>query len=355
MNALQLPAPVASVLPAVVEAQPAAQNPARVYLAGLSTGSRRTMAQALNVIADIAAPGATLDTLRWDTLRYAHTQAIRARLAERQAATANKALSAATVNKALSALRGTLKAAWRLGQFTPTRAEVDAARARGALPPSGADLYMAAADVASVKGEKPAQAAGHAVTLGELMALVAACNDGTAAGARDAAMLGLAYAGGLRRAEVVALNRDDLDTVTGVLTVRGKRSKTRTVPVHNGALSALQAWLAVRGEAAGPLFYPVRKGGHMHAGRLSTQAVYSAFRGRAQAANVRAFSPHDLRRTFAGDMLDAGVDIATVQKMMGHASVSTTAGYDRRGERAKQDAAKRLHFPYQAPRPAGRP
>lgn len=321
MNALQLPAPVASVLPAVVEAQPAAQNPARVYLAGLAVGSRRTMAQALNVIADMAAPGSTLDTLPWAMLRYAHTQAIRARLAERY--------DAATANKALSALRGTLKAAWRLGQMD-------------------ADAYMAAADVASVKGEKPAQAAGRAVTLGELMALVAACNDGTPAGARDAAMLGLAYAGGLRRAEVVALNRDDLDTVTGVLTVRGKRSKTRTVPVHNGALAALCAWLAVRGDAPGALFYPVRKGGHMHAGRLSTQAVYSAFQGRAQAAGVRAFSPHDLRRTFAGDMLDAGVDIATVQKMMGHASVSTTAGYDRRGERAKQDAAKRLHFPYQA-------
>jgi len=67
---------------------------------------------------------------------------------------------------------------------------------------------------------------------------------------------------------------------------------------------------------------------------------------RAKQANVKAFSPHDLRRTFAGDMLDAGADISTVQKIMGHSSANTTASYDRRDKRTKKAAAGLLHVPY---------
>ena len=80
---------------------------------------------------------------------------------------------------------------------------------------------------------------------------------------------------------------------------------------------------------------------------ITSQAVYNILEKRRKQAGVEPFTPHDLRRTFAGELLDAGADIATVQQLMGHASVQTTAGYDRRGAEAKRKAVAKLHVPYQ--------
>jgi integrase len=157
------------------------------------------------------------------------------------------------------------------------------------------------------------------------------------------------YACGLRRAEVVGLDVGDFDSDSGKLTVRsGKGRKARIVYVTNGALAALNNWLAVRGAASDtPLFLGVNKAGRIdYERRLSTQAIYHILKTRAAQAGVKEFSPHDFRRTFAGDMLDRGADISTVARLMGHASVTTTARYDRRDEETKKKAAGLLHFPY---------
>ncbi len=72
---------------------------------------------------------------------------------------------------------------------------------------------------------------------------------------------------------------------------------------------------------------------------MTDQAVLDILRQRGKEAQIASFSPHDFRRTFTSNMIDAGVDIVTVQNLMGHASPVTTARYDRRR------AASLLHTP----------
>jgi integrase len=162
-------------------------------------------------------------------------------------------------------------------------------------------------------------------------------------------MLAVLYGAGLRRAEAVGLDLADYDPDTGALAVRGKGRQHRTTYVTNGAAEAMAAWLALRGPEPGALFFGVSPGGRLDPERrhMTGQAVLAMLRRRAGQAGVAGFSPHDLRRTYAGDMLEAGADLATVQALMGHASPTTTSRYDRRPEAARRRAAERLHVPYQ--------
>jgi integrase len=277
------------------------------------------MGNALDRIARMAG-AADADTCPWGAMRAQHTAAIRAQLTESGAA-------AATVNQALAALRGTLTAAWRLGQLT-------------------AEELARATDVKSVKAERCEAATGRAVTYGEAMALAAACNDGTPAGMRDSAILAVAYACGLRRAEIAALDMADYTMSNGrIMVSAGKGNKQRELFVDNGAKRALDTWLALRGPGAGAIFTPIRRGGHIAGGSMTAQAIYNVIVGRCESANVEGVTPHDFRRTFIGELLDAGVDLATVATLAGHSDPATTARYDRRGSRARQQAASRIHWP----------
>lgn len=316
MNAITKSTPNADLM--LSQAQPLDQNPAAVYLAGLQPSGRRTQAQALQTVAGMLGADDAL-SLDWAALRYQHTAAIRARLAETYAP--------ATANKILSALRQVLKHAWRLGQMT-------------------ADVYQRAADLQPVTGETVP--AGRELSTGEILALMNACaSDPGPAGIRDAAIIALLYGCGLRRQEVVNLSLASYDPETGKLTVAGKRNKYRIAYLTNGAFDAMADWLATREIGGDALFVAVNKGGKQDTGKqLSAQAVYNVLVKRASEAGVKDFSPHDLRRTFVSDLLDKGADIATVAKMAGHANVQTTARYDRRPEEAKRAASKLLHVPY---------
>jgi len=305
---------------ALAKAQPLDQNPAVVYLTGLSKNGRRVQANGLDRIAEILTNGqvSSFEMIPWQLIGYQHAQAIRTRLMEKY--------KPATGNRMLSALRGVLKNAWLLDQIT-------------------AERYYKIAAVENITGETIP--AGRGLTSGEKNALMAKCEkDPGLAGVRDAAIISLMVVGGLRRAEVVKLDLTDFDPETGKLKVLGKRSKERTTYLTNGALDAMNDWLHFRGDEPGPLFMAINKSSRINNKRMSDQAIYNMLQKRQDQTGIKDFSPHDLRRTFISDLLDAGADIATVAKMAGHSSVNTTARYDRRPERAKQKAAELLYIAY---------
>jgi site-specific recombinase XerD len=293
------------------------EAPALVYLARLAAGSRPTQAQALRVIADIARPGADPLSFPWHRLEYQHTQAIRTVLAERY--------SPRTANRMLSALRGVLREAWRL-ELMP------------------AEQKERACDLQPIRGTS--LPAGRGLASMELLALFRSC-DTTPAGVRDAALLAVLYAGGLRRSEVVALDLADWDERERSLKIRnGKGAKDRLVFIADTAADRLNLYVAIRGRDAGALFVRLDRGRHLEPGqRLSRQAVRHILLQRCKLAQVAPCSPHDMRRSFISDLLDAGADISSVQQLAGHASVTTTQRYDRRGDRAKRAAAQRLFVP----------
>ena len=298
------------------------RHPAAVYLAKLAPTGRRSQRQALEVVADIVSQGrCNAFSLPWPAVRYQHVQALRARLLEKY--------SPASVNKMLYGMRAVLGECWRLGLM-------------------GAEEFHRAADVRNVKSEKLPR--GRALTAGEMAGLFRACSaDPGPGGARDAAILALCYSCGLRRAEATALTVDDIDLTTGQVVVRaGKGQKDRITHALAGALAALTMWAKVRGGQPGPFLNPVIKGGRVVNRAMTMQALYLALAERGREAGVASFSPHDLRRSFVSDLLDAGADISTVAKLAGHARPETTARYDRRGEVVKARAAGLLHVPFMA-------
>jgi integrase len=167
----------------------------------------------------------------------------------------------------------------------------------------------------------------------------------TPAGARDRAIVAVLVVGGLRLDELAGLTMASYDAANGRLVVNGKGNKQRAVYIGVARL-AVGEWLAYRGNEAGALFCPVNRGGRVvMVERMTAQAVYNMLDRRRLGAGLASFSPHDFRRTAIGNMLSAGVDIATIARHVGHASVTTTARYDRRPEAQQRAAVERIAVP----------
>jgi integrase/recombinase XerC len=148
---------------------------------------------------------------------------------------------------------------------------------------------------------------------------------------RDRAMFELFYSSGLRLAELAGLDVAGefagLDFAAGMVTVHGKRSRVRTVPVGDPALAALRAWLEIRGQIAGAaaeraLF--ITRNGH----RMSPGAIRGRLAKRARASGLGVHvHPHMFRHSFASHLLQSSGDLRAVQELLGHASIRSTQVY----------------------------
>lgn len=258
-------------------------------------------------------------SLRWHGVRYQHTAAVRSALLE--------VYAPSTANKMLSALRGVMKECFRLQLIS-------------------AEEFSRACDIPSVRGSKTNK--GRALSNEELGSLLHACavDEKRCKGSRDYSIIATMYTSGLRRNEVVSLNIEDYSSRQSQITVRsGKGNKDRVSPLNHQARDSIDSWLAFRRSDDGPLFCPISKSGDPQERTMTDQGVLYILQRRALEAGVESFTPHDLRRTFIGDLLEAGADMSTVQQMAGHANVQTTAGYDRRGDAAKRRAAGLIRLP----------
>ncbi|KKY80308.1 integrase [Enterobacter cloacae] len=294
-------------------------DPARAYLLSLnSPRSRKTMASFLGIVARMLG-ASSADTCSWGSLRRHHVMGITELLRDTGRATA-------TVNTYLAALKGVAKEAWMLRLMD-------------------VESFQHIRAVRNLRGSKLPR--GRALPNEEIRALFAVCDaDKSSLGPRDAAMLGVLLGCGLRRSEVVSLSLSDVVTHDRALKVLGKGNKERFAYMPTGTWQRLQLWIdQVRGEMPGPLFTRIRRFDSLTNDRLSDQAVYHILQVRQIHAGIEKCAPHDLRRTFATALLENGEDLITVKDAMGHASVTTTQQYDRRGEKRLKTARDRLILP----------
>lgn len=144
---------------------------------------------------------------------------------------------------------------------------------------------------------------------------------------RDRAIAELFYSSGLRLAELAAVNLQDVDGKSQLLTVTGKGNKTRTVPIGRVALDAIAAWIKARptidtDEQHAPLFTSSR------GGRISVRNIQARLRLQGRKAGMQQdVHPHMLRHSFASHMLESSGDLRAVQELLGHANISTTQIY----------------------------
>lgn len=293
-------------------------NPVDIYLVGKSRHTQRMVRSHMDRVARLFGYQSYRDA-PWGAMRYVHVKQAIAYLSGQE-------YSPSTINGTLAAIRGTAQAAFNLYQM------------------DGDDLARIRA-IKMVRGSR--LPTGRMVPMGEISSLVNACiSDPKPSGPRDAAIIGLLYIAGLRRAEVASLRIQDINIKDQEVVVIGKGNKQRKVFLDVGTTAAISDWLQHRMSEEGPLFVQVLKNGRLKCHGITDQAVYEIVRKRWKQANIPPLSPHDFRKTFISSLLKKGVDVLTVQRLAGHSDPQTTSKYDLRPDEEARAASQMLHLPY---------
>lgn len=160
----------------------------------------------------------------------------------------------------------------------------------------------------------------------------------------DQAILELAYASGLRLAELSQIRLEQLHLDAGFVTVLGKGNKERAVPVGRRAIAALQRYL----DSARPRLVRPRSPANVFLTRRGTAfanvTLWLRVKQRARLAGIqRNVTPHMLRHSFATHLLEHGADLRVIQELLGHATIATTEIYTHVGADRLRDVHRRFH------------
>jgi site-specific recombinase XerD len=156
------------------------------------------------------------------------------------------------------------------------------------------------------------------------------------------------FSTGLRVSELCGLDRDEIDTGGGELSVRGKGGKVRLVFLSDEAKATVSEYLDKRVDADEALFIRIPKSGQFNKDsdlRLTPRSIQRTVRHYATLAGIvgKQVSPHTLRHSYATDLLRNGADIRSVQAMLGHSSVTTTQIYTHVTDKGLREVHQRFH------------
>lgn len=296
-------------------------SPYTLYLQSLAPTGRSGMACMLKVACAFLGWKKAPERCPWAQLSYQQVVSAKAAMLE-----AGYAIN--SVNMALAGLKSIARVAFHVGSMP-------------------AEQWMRIQSVKAVKGNVLRK--GRVLSKTDIQAVLKASTlqNSAVKRIRDRALFLVGCAGGLRCAELIALQIGDLDVQAGCLQIlHAKGRKQREIYLSKPTLQALQQWIRVLPDTApeSPLFRQIDRYGGIKTVPLSKSGITNILTTLQRLSGIARFSAHDMRRTFITHLLMRGEDINTVRQLAGHTSVNTTAIYDFRGEHTLRKASQSIRF-----------